>query len=331
MNSKGILRFLLIICLFIVTTTIADAQEERTQDEIDLERMQLYKDMDTVTQVPWHWLAAIDAYERGLNVARNDRDKPTGVISIYFSPRDWVGALNPDLEDTNADQISVFGGVGLDGDGDGKADRHNDADLLYTMARKLATYGFDDENIRIALWDHYQRDQTVRIIHGHANVFEKFQTIALHDNAFPVPLHYNYSYRSTWGAKRGWGGRRIHEGTDIFAGYSTPVRATTYGTVELKGWNEYGGWRIGIRDLDNIYHYYAHLHGFAEDIEEGSIVTPGSVIGSVGSSGYGKPGTQGKFPPHLHYGIYRDNGYTEWSFDPYPKLRSWEQKERQKS
>lgn len=54
---------------------------------------------------------------------------------------------------------------------------------------------------------------------------------------------------------------------------------------------------------------------------------PGQTIGWVGSSGYGSPGTQGKFPPHLHYGIYRDRGITEWAFDPYPLLKQWENQE----
>jgi len=26
----------------------------------------------------------------------------------------------------------------------------------------------------------------------------------------------------------------------------------------------------------------------------------------------------------LHYGMYKDNGSREWSFDPYPFLRKWE-------
>ncbi|MBD2786716.1 peptidase M23, partial [Xenorhabdus sp. 3] len=47
-----------------------------------------------------------------------------------------------------------------------------------------------------------------------------------------------------------------------------------------------------------------------------------------GSTGYGPPGTAGKFPPHLHFGIYKDNGYTEWAFDPYMHLSLWERKER---
>lgn len=105
------------------------------------------------------------------------------------------------------------------------------------------------------------------------------------------------------------------------------MRSTCFGIVETKGWNRYGGWRIGIRDIENRYHYYAHLMGYEKSLLRGDIVTPGQTIGWVGSSGYGSPGTQGKFPPHLHYGIYRDRGITEWAFDPYPLLKQWENKE----
>src|SRR5699024_9536665 len=140
----------------------------------------------------------------------------------------------------------------------------------------------------------------------------------------PVAMDHNYSYRSTWGDSRGFGGLRIHEGTDIFAGYGTPVKSTTYGVVELKGWNLYGGWRIGIRDIFNIYHYYVHLNGYRYDIKVGQVVQPVDVLGSVGSTGYGPPGTSVKLPPHLHYGMYKDNEDSEWSFDHYPYLRKWE-------
>ena len=153
---------------------------------------------------------------------------------------------------------------------------------------------------------------------GNAKIYHEFGKIDLKEKAFPLPIGYNFTYHNTWGHARGWGGRRIHEGTDIFAGYSVPVRSTCFGIIEMKGWNKYGGWRIGIRDLNNNYHYFAHLSGFADGIKVGQVVKPGQPIGSVGSTGYGPPGTSGKFPPHLHFGLYKDNGYTEWSFDPYP-------------
>ncbi|OEH93966.1 peptidase M23 [Bacillus solimangrovi] len=290
-------------------------------------RQHLYSKMETITQIPWYYFAAVDQYERNIRNARKDLPDTETLIGIYFSPQQWVGPLNPDIIDNDPLSIEIFNGIGLDGNGDGKADRTNDEDVIYTMAMYLSSYGTDKENLKIALWDYYKRDKTVNFIMNYARIYEKYG-VNLDKHAFPLPLHANYSYRSTWGDRRGWGGLRIHEGTDLFAGYGVPVKATGYGFVEMKGWNEYGGWRIGIRDINNVYHYLAHLRGFEKGIDVGSIVEPGTIIGYVGSSGYGPPGTQGKFPPHLHYGMYKDNGITEWSFDPYPYLRAWERKER---
>lgn len=330
--KRSLLLLISILLLFahISSVVVAEEKKELTYDERIEKRMDLYKKMETITNVPWYYLAAADSFDRGLRKARRDLPKEEGVIGLYYSAEQWVGPLNPNLEDTSPLSISMFGGVGLDGNGDGIADRNDDEDVLYTFARHLESYGYDEENIKIGIWEHYHREKTLQLIMGHAKVYETFNTIDLNKSAFPVPLHFNYSYKNTWGDARGWGGRRIHEGTDIFAGHGTPVRSTTYGIVELKGWNEYGGWRVGIRDTDNVYHYFAHLSGFEKGIEPGTVVEPGTVIGYVGSSGYGKPGTQGKFPPHLHYGMYRDNGFIEWSFDPFPSLKRWEKNDRAK-
>ena len=330
--SKYIKIFVLFLTLFIILPHHFSAAkvQELTSEEIYSERMGLYLKAEAISGIPWYYIAAADSYERGLRQARNDLPAEEGFISFYYSPEEWVGEQNPDLEDTNAISISFFGGKGMDGNGDGKANINDDEDLIYTYVDNFSKFGADIENIRIGLWDYYQRDKAVELITGHAKVYETFKTLDLRDRAFPVPLNYNYSYRSTWGVSRGWGGRRMHEGTDIFANHGTPIRATTYGIVELKGWNKFGGWRIGIRDINNVYHYYAHLSSFEKSLERGTIVKPGTVIGYVGSSGYGKPGTQGKFPPHLHYGLYRDNGFIEWSFDPYQSLQIWERFERTK-
>ena len=74
------------------------------------------------------------------------------------------------------------------------------------------------------------------------------------------------------------------------------------------GWNQYGGWRIGIRSFDKKrYYYYAHLrkgHPYAEDIFEGKIVQAGDVIGYLGMTGYStKEDTNNINVPHLHFGI----------------------------
>ncbi|MBD2844358.1 M23 family metallopeptidase [Paenibacillus sp. IB182496] len=293
------------------------------------QRRGLFEEMSALTGIPWHYLAAIDQYERTLTRANSKtRPAPQGAIAIAIAPERWAGPLNPDPEDKETASLRLFGGIGRDGNGDGLADRASDADLLYTVARHLLKHGTSEQDFAIGLWEYYHNTRAVQRVRQFAAIYATYDRLELSEHAFPVPVGSNYSYRSTWGTARSWGGYRIHEGTDIFAPYGLPVRSTCYGIVEIKGWNRYGGWRIGIRDLDNIYHYYAHLSGYDKTLEIGEVVKPGQIVGWVGSSGYGKPGTQGKFPPHLHYGVYRDRGLTEWAFDPYPMLHQWEQAER---
>ncbi len=324
------MRVFLLIAAFLLffTSTIAVNKAEAKEMDPYMERMRLYKKVETITQIPWYYLAAVDQYERSIRQVRRDLPKPQGIIGIYIPPEKWAGLTNPNPSDRNPMTIQFFDGIGVDGDGDGKANLKNDEDVLYAIAHFLLSYGVDSENIKIGLWNYYHRDKTVSIIAGKAKIYRHFGRLDLDKRAFPMPIRANHSYRSTWGDARGWGGRRIHEGTDIFAGYGVPVRATNYGIVEMKGWNKFGGWRVGIRDINNTYHYFGHLSGYSKDLKVGQIVEPGMVIGSVGSTGYGPPGTSGKFPPHLHYGMYKDNGYTEWSFDPYPHLAMWERMER---
>lgn len=88
----------------------------------------------------------------------------------------------------------------------------------------------------------------------------------------------------------------------------TPIIAIESGTVEAIGWNQYGGWRIGIRSFDKKrYYYYAHLrqnYPYAEGLEEGSTVTAGDVIGYMGHTGYStKENVNNIKVTHLHVGI----------------------------
>lgn len=321
MLNKRTIVALLFFLLFIIYLPSHRFAEEKKEESIYDKRMALYMKTESLTQIPWYFIAAVDQYERQIH-----KDlKEDQIISIRIPQEIWFGPGNQSMD---MEMIEVFNGKGKDGNGDGKADPNNGEDALLTFATMIQAYGHNEEDFKIALWEYYKRDLTVQTIKNTARVFKKYNSINLTERDFPVAINYNYTYRSTWGDRRGFGGRRIHEGTDIFAGYGTPVHSTTYGVVELIGWNLYGGWRIGIRDIFNIYHYYAHLSGYQEGIEIGQIVKPGDVLGSVGSTGYGPPGTSGKFPPHLHYGMYKDNGYSEWSFDPYPYLRKWERMAR---
>jgi hypothetical protein len=291
-------------------------------------RKELFEQVSSASGIPWYELAAIDQYERSLTFNKKQPPTRQGLVGITVAQSDWVGPLNPDQSDTNPVSIAWFGGRGRDGSGDGIADLNNDSDLLVMMVSSVTKFGTAQEDVNIGLWEYYHNTRSVQRITQFARIYQTFGTLDLHEHAFPLPINTDYSYRSTWGASRGWGGFRIHEGTDLFARHGLPVRSTSYGIIEVMGWNPYGGWRVGIRDLNNVYHYYAHLSGFDKKLKKDDIVKPGQVIGWVGSSGYGKPGTSGKFPPHLHYGLYRDNGLGEWSFDPYSYLRRWEREDR---
>jgi len=309
----------------------APAKQEAAESRKPLlqERKELFDQVSLLTGIPWYQLAAMDQYDRTISAARK-REKFSGLIALYFSDREWAGLLNPNPQDNNPRTIAFFGGAGRDGSGDGLADRGNDLDRLYAAVKPILDLQAGGMDFNTAVWEHYHNPRSVERIQQFARIYRNFGTLDLDQHAFPLPIRAQYTYRDTWGASRGWGGFRIHEGTDLFAHQGVPVRSTSYGVIEVMGWNPYGGWRVGIRDIHNLYHYYAHLSGFNKKLKKNDIVKPGDVIGWVGSSGYGRPGTQGKFPPHLHYGIYRDNGLTEWAFDPYPMLKQWEREERQR-
>ena len=95
----------------------------------------------------------------------------------------------------------------------------------------------------------------------------------------------------------------------IYSGsIGTPIIAVESGYVEALGWNQYGGWRIGIRSFDRKrYYYYAHLrkdHPYAKDLQEGQVVTAGDVIGYLGMTGYSsKENVNNINVPHLHFGM----------------------------
>jgi len=124
----------------------------------------------------------------------------------------------------------------------------------------------------------------------------------------PIARGYSFSHYDDFGNSRSYGYKRRHLGNDLMGSIGTPIIAVESGYVEALGWNQYGGWRIGIRSFDKKrYYYYAHLrkdHPYAIDLVEGSIVTAGDVIGYLGMTGYSsKENVNNINVPHLHFGI----------------------------
>ncbi|MBQ7774487.1 MAG: M23 family metallopeptidase [Lachnospiraceae bacterium] len=141
---------------------------------------------------------------------------------------------------------------------------------------------------------------------------------------FPLAKGFEYTHYDDFGAGRSYGYDRKHLGHDMMGATGVPVIAVESGVVEAIGWNQYGGWRIGIRSFDEKrYYYYAHLrqnYPYAEGLEEGSIVTAGDVIGYMGRTGYSAEENVNNIDvTHLHWGLElifdeerREQGYEVW-------------------
>jgi murein DD-endopeptidase MepM/ murein hydrolase activator NlpD len=147
---------------------------------------------------------------------------------------------------------------------------------------------------------------------------------SLADGVFPLGKGtYVQPFENNYAVDRA-NGTRKHEGVDIVAKKGTPVYSVTDGEIVNYGWNELGGWRLTIRIDATTQTYYAHLNAYAPGLGKGVKVKKGQLLGYVGSTGYGPEGTQGKFEPHLHFGIYKTS--PNWhSINPYNYLKSWEQ------
>lgn len=124
----------------------------------------------------------------------------------------------------------------------------------------------------------------------------------------PIAKGFAYSDYDDFGTSRDYGYSRPHLGHDMMGLIGTPIIAVEGGTVEALGWNQYGGWRIGIRSDDTKrYYYYAHLRQdrpYAEGLKEGDRVESGDVIGYMGHTGYSTEENVNNIDSvHLHFGI----------------------------
>ena len=124
----------------------------------------------------------------------------------------------------------------------------------------------------------------------------------------PVAAGYHYTHCADFGNNRSYGFSRKHLGNDIMGALGTPITAVEGGVVEAVGWNQYGGWRIGIRSFDGKrYYYYAHLQKdspYARDFKAGDVVQAGELLGFMGRTGYSrKENVNNISEVHLHFGM----------------------------
>jgi murein DD-endopeptidase MepM/ murein hydrolase activator NlpD len=128
----------------------------------------------------------------------------------------------------------------------------------------------------------------------------------------PVKGASNKSIGSFYGDPRD-GGKRKHEGVDIFAPKGTPVVAPTDGVVTSVGNSPLGGKTVWMNDVKRGHAYYfAHLD--SQIVRRGMKIKQGDAIGLVGNTGNAK-----NTPSHLHFGVYQRQ-----SKDPIAYIRTME-------
>ena len=126
--------------------------------------------------------------------------------------------------------------------------------------------------------------------------------------AMPVATIKPRALIDTWHAARA--PNRRHEGIDIFAATGTPVLAATEGIVLQLAETPVGGKVVWVLGPAGHNHYYAHLDRFGT-VSRGERIQAGTLLGYVGNTGNAKT-----TPPHLHYGVYANEG----AINPYPLL-----------
>ena len=128
----------------------------------------------------------------------------------------------------------------------------------------------------------------------------------------PVKGASNKNIGSFYGDPRD-GGKRKHEGVDIFAPKGTLVVAPTDGVIARVGNSPLGGKTVWMNDTKRGHSYYfAHLD--SQIVRSGMKVKQGDAIGLVGNTGNAR-----NTPSHLHFGVYQRE-----SKDPIAYIRTME-------
>lgn len=130
---------------------------------------------------------------------------------------------------------------------------------------------------------------------------------------FPVAGKANFSH--DWGFPRYTPAPHLHEGTDVFAAFGTPIVSSEAGKVIQKGTAGAGGISVWLRGDSGMGYYYAHLQSWAKDLQVGQRIEKGYVIGFVGDTGNAEGGS-----PHLHFELHPGGGPGTAARDPKPFL-----------
>lgn len=277
----------------------------------------IYQEASQKYGVPWNLLAGIHKVET--DFGRNLSESVVGAKGhMQFMDKTWVGWNHPggtrlgdlpnSVDITDPKLIQKYGGVGLDANGDGKADPNDPVDAIHSAAKYLASnhkQGVDWFDQRGAVW-YYNHDYENYVL----KVKEFAETFA--NPIAEVPVTNLASGQFLWPVEGGrltseFGPRvhpikrtqKSHNGIDIAKAQGAPILASDSGiVVESRPAGGYG-WKITIDHGNGYQTVYAHMYAKDVQVKQGDRVAKGQKIALVGNNGWSTG-------PHLHFEIKRN-------------------------
>ncbi|PFP33013.1 peptidase [Priestia megaterium] len=151
------------------------------EGQIPKEYIPIYKAAGKKYNIPWTLIAAIHRVETHFGQDLNTSS--VGAIGhTQFMVKTWVGwsypggtrlgdaAISKDVL-MNPATIKKYGGFGVDGDGDGKADPYNVTDAMYSTANYLAANGGASGNYQKAVFAYNHANWYVSRVMGFMNSY----------------------------------------------------------------------------------------------------------------------------------------------------------------
>lgn len=179
------LPFLAAAALILIVFSMTDQTPKFLQSKtIPDEFIPIYKAAAEEYDIQWELLAAHHRVETKFSTM-DPMISPVGAEGpMQFMPCTFVGWEHPtcsglgegnipDDEKTDPAVIEYYGGYGVDGNGDGKADPFNIEDAIYSAAHYLSENGAADGDVERAIFAYNKSDQYVADILYYVDEYSK--------------------------------------------------------------------------------------------------------------------------------------------------------------
>ncbi|MFB4163728.1 lytic murein transglycosylase [Alteribacillus sp. JSM 102045] len=161
-----------------------------SKEEIPKTFIPIYKEAEKEYGVSWELLAAVHRVETVFSTM-DKLESPEGAIGhTQFMPCTFIGWGYPGCEEkgnldvpkqilTDMSVINKYGGYGVDGNGNGRADPYDLEDAIYSTANYLASNGAAEGEEEKALFQYNQADWYVEKVIDYAEEYKKHY-VAVH-------------------------------------------------------------------------------------------------------------------------------------------------------